>query len=207
MPFPNKASSRGIWPVGESAATSVGDADALAIAAQERASLTGRIEELYRDMAGVDLIIGRIADVLRVSQPQVHGRYDVRWWKLRPGDAGRQPLLVRWMKATTGRVTPKRVERYSGVGKHAAFDMNRTETDIAVRMFLKYVAYRTALRRKLWQLKHHALRIDSLRFGISDDLEHIGSIHHKIGRRLIDAGHEIDLDTATKMGLIAEVEE
>ncbi|MCX7173808.1 MAG: hypothetical protein NT159_07770 [Proteobacteria bacterium] len=206
MPFPNKASARGIWPVGASAATSVGDEDALAIAAQARAKLIGQVEELYRDIAGVDLVIRRIADVLRVSQPLVHGRYDVRWWKVQAGDRGRQPVLVRWMKATTGRVQPKRVERYKGVGKHQAFDMNRTETDIAVKMFLKYAAYRKALTRKLWQLKHYALRIDSLRFGISDDLEYIGSIHYKIGKRLIAAGHEIDLDTATKMGLIEAVE-
>jgi len=73
-------------------------------------------------------------------------------------------------------------------------------------MFLKYAAYRTAMRRKLWQLKHHAARIDSLRFGISDDWERMKSIHYKIGKRLIAAGHEIDLDTATKMGLIGDDE-
>jgi len=165
-----------------------------------------QIEQLYRDIASVDLLIARIADVLRVSQPHVSGQLDIRWWKLNGRDLVRHPVLVRWVKATTGRVQPKRVERYRGVGKHQAFDLNRKETDLAVKMFLKYAEQRATLRGKIRQLRQRLTQMSRLASRIRNDREHMDAIYYRIGKRLIAKGYLLDPATAKKMGLTPDAE-
>ena len=201
----NEGRPRGIWPTGEGPETSLGDGDRVTIAAQaDREMIRERVEWLYRDIAQVDLVIHGIAALLRVSQPLVSGRLDIRWWKVSGNEGERYPVLVKWVKARTGRVSAQRVKRFNGVAQLAAFDLNRAETQTAVELFLTYVARRKALRQKIWKLKNLTAKMGGVSMQIGNDREYVKLLYRRVGRRLVEAGYTIDAVTAKAMGLTAD---
>lgn len=77
------------------------------------------------------------AELLRLSQPPTYEKYDIRWWKTSLG--WRRAQLVKWKKASNGRMRPKKVERFRPdlVRRDRGFEVNYDETVQLIESFLK----------------------------------------------------------------------
>lgn len=84
------------------------DADAANIADKNhaayyslKAEITQNTDEILENLRRIESLIEYGSMILRISQPPIEGKYDVRWWKDQYKDIS-QPTIVRWYKAKNG---------------------------------------------------------------------------------------------------------
>ena len=121
-------------------------------AAMERIErLTFNVELLGDQIRAVDDAIHAVAKGLRISQPPMSGKLDVRWWKI-GRDGVREPVFVRWT-LIRGQMRSVRVKRIhfspDGAG---TFKINRDRTKRLVEIGQQLMGRRSVLMKRLADL-------------------------------------------------------
>lgn len=99
--------------------------------APETLDLQTRLSEIARQISqtldSIDAQIEQHAIGLRLLQPALSGKLDIRWWRLR-GDGHRTPVLVKWEldNRRPGRMQPRQIQRVSRrvVSSNGLFALN-----------------------------------------------------------------------------------
>lgn len=108
----------------------------------------------------VESLIDFCAEILRYSQPPVNGSLDIRWWKTRSKSDIREPILVRWSIAKTGKsagkvAVPKVLKNFTAVDKELP---NWLVTQICLNEASKLIDYWQSLISALRNLKADSVR-------------------------------------------------
>jgi hypothetical protein len=91
--------------------SSYGGMDNIAWISEKRQLLMDLVNELMVELDTLDAAIEYCGVLLRICQPPIPGKFDIRWWKVRPG-FGREPVLVKWvLMKGSGRWTTIEVKR------------------------------------------------------------------------------------------------
>ena len=85
------------------------------------------LQQVQAEIKRVEALIDFGAMVLRYTQPDIEGKVDVRWWHVDGRVPFRTPVMVRWMRAKTGKAAgrvavPKKLTQLKGAffGLHNA---------------------------------------------------------------------------------------
>ena len=93
---------------------------------EERARLHLLVNGLIERSLNLDLAIDAVARALRVSQPPMHGKYDIRWWVI---NGKKSPVLVRWeYNSNRRRYEPSKVDRLREIRSDRGYALNHAET-------------------------------------------------------------------------------
>lgn len=157
------------------------------------------IVERYRSlMAEIDGAIQKVAEALRVSQPPVSGKFDIRWW-LRAGDGYRTPMLVQWKRTRRGKMEPQVTTVKSALLRKGppspvkAYELNWEET----RRLFKFLSALLKIREEamakirnsrkgmdLWQTK-----LSNIAWIAGDS---VSDIQYRCLMKLKNNGYELD---------------
>lgn len=158
-------------------------------------AITNRYRTLINE---IDAAIQEAAEALRVSQPPVSGKYDIRWWKLR-GDDYRVPILVQWKNKRRGKMEPTVVSMKAAILRRAppnavkAYELNWEETKKIFRIIAALFRTREEVMAKfqearrgmgIWQTRH-----SNIAWRANEEAK---DIRRKCLRKMIDAGYELD---------------
>lgn len=171
--------------------------------AQEERALIEQVRTLFATLRAHEEVIDRTSLLLRMSQPSMFGKLDIRWWRF-SGKDYRDPVLVRWVKSRIGRPRPKKAERVAGVRDIPQFQLNAEEAMDAVGLFRSYDKKRDVLRRKLWKIKHITARLAEYEPIVRNDHMLLEFLLERVGRKLLDAGYQMDDVKLREMGLVTD---
>lgn len=111
---------------GSNALGSIGDANAEVFRELSGIAID-HLAKVRKEILRVEALIDFGALVLRYTQPDIEGKVDVRWWHVDGRVPFRTPVMVRWMRAKTGKAAgrvavPKKVKSLNGlfIGLHNA---------------------------------------------------------------------------------------
>jgi len=172
--------------------------------AADRGDLVGRIDRVYRNLAEIDGLIDRMAQVLRISQPPMFGKLDIRWWKDRTGSY-RDPFGVRWMPTKLKKSKPVVVQRVS-LAKHPKFQLNSKVTLRAFSHFKQWAEERNKLRSKIWRMKKMAGQLEGLERQIEEERRFLDGLWYRAAKNLIEDGQVLDADTYEEFRRLEEEE-
>ena len=170
--------------------------------AQEEQALIEQVRSLFATLRAHEDIIDRTAVLLRMSQPPMFGKLDIRWW-IFSGKDYRDPVMVRWVKSRIGKARPKPVERVARVRDQPGFKLNAEEAMDAVGLFRSYDKKRDVLRQKVRKIKQITARLTEYEALIRNDRTLLEFLFERVGRKLLDAGYQMDVVKMREMGLLA----
>lgn len=156
-------------------------------------------ESLHRLIAGyidrvieLEKLIARIGEALRISQPPMYGKYDVRWWKI---NGMVRPVLVKWVKAQRAdryKVVPVRRFDPRDMRTDRGFALNAGETLGLIRGYLEAEREWKKAQRVLSSLRRLATQERGLRMEISNGLETVDGLQARVVENLRRAGYAVE---------------
>jgi len=175
----------------------------LAIYAEERGTLVGRIDRVYGALSAVEGLIDRIAEVLRISQPPMRRKVDLRWWTV-GGKPYRDPVPVRWIwEPKMARYVPRPLQRLT-VRQHANFQLNSKETQAAFAYFRRWEGERKKLRGRLKLIKQIVSHLDGLERAIEEERSYLDRLWYDVVQNLLADGREVDGDVLDELERMME---
>lgn len=118
-----------------------------------RKMVEGIADALSNQIEQIDALIEQHALGLRLLQPPVSGKIDVRWWKPN-GQDGREPVLVKWEKDArrAGKLQPRVIVKISGkiVSKGGPFEPTHKEVEQLVYGLARLFKYRAEVKEKAY---------------------------------------------------------
>lgn len=175
----------------------------LAIYAEERGTLVGRIDRVYGALSAVEGLIDRIAQVLRISQPPMRRKVDLRWWTV-SGKPYRDPVPVRWIwEPKMARYVPRPLQRLT-VRQHANFQLNSKETQAAFAYFRRWEDERKKLRAKITTMRKIANQLDGLERAIEEEKRYLDRLWYDVVHNLLADGREVDGDVLDELERLME---
>lgn len=175
----------------------------LAAYAEERGTLVGRIDRVYGALSGIEGLIDRIAEVLRISQPPMRRKVDLRWWKV-SGKPYRDPVPVRWIwEPKMARYVPRQLQRLT-VRQHANFQLNSNETQKAFAYFRRWEDERKKLRGRLKLIKQIVSHLDGLERAIEEERSYLDRLWYDVVQNLLADGREVDGDVLDELERMME---
>lgn len=145
---------------------------------------------LEDQLAAVDDAIHSVALALRVSQPPMSGKIDIRWWVTH---GVRAPVLVRWEKRGKHSF-PKRLLRYDAKPPHENFRLNHERTVELVKTAQELIARRDSLLRSLANIKRAIAQQSPHTMWAVEMGERARQLRYACADALVDAGYSVTPD-------------
>lgn len=160
------------------------------------------MEELARLVGDIEAGIEEAGAALRISQPPMHGKYDVRWWMT---DGVKHPVLVRWMlreKKNGRRYEPKKVLRVSSVRNDRAFEVNHQETVKLLEIAQGLISAREEAAGCFGKTRRSAeAQMKSKSLWLANERAKVNMIKAKVVKNLVRAGYEVEPKLLEEAGL------
>lgn len=152
--------------------------------------IAGLFDRLHR----IDELIDYSALLLRIGQPPMHGKLDIRWYRKHDGRPN-TPALVRWFSTGTGRSYTRTVTRFHPdmVGAGLADFPNRQLVTDVILNFKSLTAERESIIECLNRISRVSKLSSSKNEGRADDTSaDLLVIHEAIVQNLQVAGYDVD---------------
>ena len=152
-------------------------------------AMDDHVKWLVQEIATIENMIDYCAMVLRISQPPISGKVDIRWWK-KPNGCSREPIFVKWV-GLNGRYTTKEMKRFdkSNLLSKGAAAILVNETWEVIQEAKEYMKKRSTLIALLGRLKNSLS--NSRRFTVYEENPKIKQIHLSVIQNLKAAGYDI----------------
>jgi len=165
----------------------------------ERQVLKSRVDRLIDTAIQVELVLEDVARALRLSQPPMSGKYDLRWWL--NGSGRRDPVLVRW-ESINNRFTPRIVRRVRTIHDHDGFAVNHAQTRGLLQCAQELLAARTKLLAGIGNVKRSLHAHDSAHsMWLENERAKVDTLKNEVIQNLLAHGYSVDSQTQEDMGL------
>lgn len=148
-------------------------------------------QTLCQKLADLEDLIALQGELLRISQPPMPGKYDIRWWRLR---GWLKPVLVKWIKPDAhGRLQVQKVQRQRYRRSDHGFALNAQITSDILDDYntaqARLSTVREQVARSLSRIEAAGRGIDLLNSGLQDKME---SYRQRIVENLLNAGYAVE---------------
>lgn len=171
---------------------------------EEAAPIVDGVKRVVTLLCEIETAIEEAGRVLRIAQPPMHGKYDIRWWL----DGGvREPTLVRWEINKRGKYEPKVVQRLQPLRKDGAYAVNHAEAQKA----LLVVQELFDARRKVLAVLVKAKRLTNAQaqghltakgLWLENERAKLAGIKRLAVKNMAKAGYEIEPKLLDEVGLL-----
>lgn len=151
-------------------------------------------------LIAVETRLAQLGELLRISQPPMPGKYDVRWWLHR---GWLHPVLVRWIKPKgKDRMQVKRVERARYRRSDRGFGLNAEQTD---RLIAGYLVAAEAVKRYRSELSDARSRMERVGRALALLDGDMGAMLERtrgeVVENLLNAGYEVEMKYRSLEGI------
>lgn len=152
------------------------------------------IAALFDRLQKIDELIDYSAMLLRIGQPPMHGKLDIRWFRKHDGRPN-TPMLVRWFSTVSGRSYSRTVARFHSdmVGAGLVDFPNRQLVTDIILNFKSLSSEREAIIECISKISRASKLSGSKNEGRADDTSaDLLVIHEAIVQNLQAAGYDVD---------------